>query len=150
VEQIDIAQKQLDQFYSSISDGRKIINDVRKWALTVWLAIVIAFASDKIPIESNPTLFALIVSIIFFWLLEGLQFASIRIDQLKAAKLEEFIANYSESDVVPLNYYYRSSYDSFTYTDKIKLLIKALFLSSMLVVFYLALASLSFLFIYLF
>ena len=150
MEQIDIAQKQLEQFYLSMSQTTQRIVEIRKWAVTVWLAIIIAVGSDKISIGTYEALFSLFMSISCFWLLEGLHFATIRVDHRKARRLEKFIASYNSDQNLPVDYFYVSSYGVIAVRDKFWLMMRALFKSPMLTAFYIILSALSIAYVLLF
>ena len=49
---IEVAQKQLEQYYNSINVNRGIRVTIRKWSITVWLAMIITIATGKITLNS--------------------------------------------------------------------------------------------------
>jgi len=147
---IEIASKQLEQFYTVIEQEEQRIVEIRKWAITVWLAIIISIASNKIIVIEIVESLIVLLPVVMFWLLEGQQQMWMIIDGQKAKQIEEFIAGYKTGQKLPLVYFYASSYGSFSYQQKIKLYLKALFLTERLFLFYLLVLVISILCIIIF
>lgn len=144
---IEIAQKQLEQFYSAIAHEKQRIVEIRKWAITVWLAIMIGLASNKIVINKFFEPIIVFFPIIAFWLLEGFQHMWVKIDNRKAKQVEQFIVSYSSGSEFPIEYFYASSYGTFTYSQKLMMLFGSLFFTERVVIFYLLLIILSFIYL---
>ena len=144
---IEIAQKQLEQFYSAVAQEKQRITETRKWAITVCLAIIIGLASNKIVINKSFEPLIVFFPIIAFWLLEGFHYTWAKIDYLKAKQVEQFIASFSGDSEFPIEYFYASSSGTFTYSQKLMILFKSLFFKERVVVFYLLLLILSFLYL---
>ena len=82
--------------------------------------------------------------------LEGLQFTKVRVNYVKARQLEQFIAKNNNKDKLPLEYYYISSYGTYTPSDRLEIMFDALFKSYGLIVFYMMLTILSVVYIIVF
>ena len=144
MENIEIAQKQLEQFYSTIAQVKQQIIEIRKWSITVWIAIMIGLSSNKIVIDEYFEPIIVFFPIIAFWLLEGFQVTWLSVDTKKAKQVEQFIASGSIESELPIENFYVSSYGTFTYFQKTRMFLDSIFLTESVVFFYLILLILAF------
>ncbi len=142
----EIAQKQLEQFYSAVAQGNQMKMTTRNWLVTVWLGITVVIGSDTLEVSFIITLALYLVPVILFWFFEAMLHTLLSIDQSGAWRLEEYLSS-SNSDIdLPQNYYLMHRHASETFKEKCYCFLRSMFLAETVILFYLLMIVLSFLF----
>lgn len=143
-----VIDAQLKQFYSVIAQERDNRVKVRNWAITIWLAYIAILASGKISLNQLTSLLILWAIIIIFWAIEGFHQSLVLVNEGRARKLEELLANESLPDKIPSELFYESGYDTITFKEKRRAFILACFTSEPILFFNLAMLAGSAIFVY--
>jgi hypothetical protein len=137
---LDIAQKQLDNFYTMILSNRQIQLAVRKWFITIWVALIGAVITKQISRSSLSFLFLVMLAIVLFWWLEAIQLTFIVLDERKAKRIEEYLVSFRSNQNLPIDAFYVSSYGNDSYFAKIREYFKSFFLRESVCLFYIAIS----------
>jgi hypothetical protein len=136
----DIAKMQLEQFYRTIREDQGHRITIRNWCRTIWLALLAVIGSGKLQVSANQALLLSIMPICMFWLMESFHHVFITTTEERAKMLEQMIVDDNYASLNPLQHFFVSGYGFVTYSQKIRVLLKAMFTLESVIIFYLLLA----------
>jgi hypothetical protein len=135
----ELIKFQLDHIYRSIDNTRDGRQAIKKWALTAWLAILVAFVSKKLLVEINDQLVVLIISVAMFWFYEGLSSVHTLLFEQRARSLEKLLVNQEIEDYEPMSLFVVSGHRYISLKTKLALFYSGCFKLETIFLFYLAL-----------
>ncbi|GEM_PF-3646108 len=136
----EIIQKQIDFWYDNIQNSRRAQLTMRNWCITLVFAIIIALSTGELKIVGYLQYIVITLPILLFWFIESLQNSMERISICKVEILEKLMC---QETIPELNtdMFYISLRTNVSLKQKINLLIKSIFTTETIVLFYLLLLA---------
>ena len=144
----DIVKFQLENIYKSIDLTRSNRQNIKKWCLTVWLAIVVAIMTERIPSSGSYSFFILNIAIVVFWLYEGINSVHTLLFEERARMLETLLISGEYSVANPEKYFAVYGNQYITLNDKSRKFLIGCFRMETIFVFYVVLIILSLLILF--
>ena len=119
-----------NRFYS----GQR--QDLKKLAITVWVALLVALGSGKLGITGVQALVVLCAPTIVFWVTDAMMYPSIRHIYLNILLLESMLSNQNYEIDDSKSIFVATSYRRISHSEKISLTLKSLLSSEISLVFY--------------
>lgn len=135
----EVLHKQLDVFYASIFHDQEHSLTIRKWCITIWVAVLAAIATGKLHVDITKALFLAIVPVVMFWILDAFKHSFIDINWTRVMELEVLAAGSSPMDDMTTELFFASGRTKTPYKQKIWSFLKALFTKETVIIFYLLL-----------
>lgn len=118
-------------------------SSVKKWCISVWLAVIVAISSGEFELSLFGAILLIYAPLLFFWVLEGIYGT---IDTLHSQHVSELEARLAEERFefdVPSDVFFDSRNQRFSLREKIKFFFSALFFAETIFAMYLLLALVS-------
>ncbi len=133
---------QLDRYYRGIENTKSDRQNIRKWCLTIWLAILGMILTGKLDMAGLIKYIVAILPIVVFWFFEAITATHTLLLESRAAKLEEY--SFTKVDLPnPMDHFYVSGHYSVPFGEKIGFFVAALIKLETIVFFYTPLILLS-------
>ncbi|MCG8343667.1 MAG: hypothetical protein MI685_00730 [Chlorobiales bacterium] len=97
----DVIKFQLEHIYRSIDLTREGRHTIKKWAITAWLAVLVAIFSGKLSAELAHQLPILVICVGIFWFYEGVSAVHTLLYEHRARLLEELLLDRENNDYEP-------------------------------------------------
>ncbi len=139
----EIVQEQLNYIYHAIDRAYDNRQTTKRWALTVWTAIVAGMLSGKLVLGFYEGLLVVNSAIVAFWVYEGISGAYGIFAHRQAVKLERLLTSENLETADASEYMYIQAYERLDLKEKIRAYLFTLFRMETVLIFYIFLSALS-------